>query len=362
MRRLKDAKDFIWSLLREKPDTFPPSSHQHLAADITDLSTIKGERGEKGNDGQSATITVRNTITAEPGTAAQASNVGTPLNAILDFIIPRGKDGTNGKDGKDGASIKGDRGEGATVRINSVTTLPAGQDATVLNVGTDTSALLNIGIPRGLDGTNGSNGTNGVNGKDGKDGKDGINGTNGVNGTAATIAIDSVVTLPAGSAAAAENVGTPQAAKLKIGIPRGTDGVNGTNGTNGTSGTNGKDGVSIKGDKGDPGIIYQNGTNAPSIAKIWTGKATTDANGDAAFTFPAGYFATVHAANPAVERVTTNIAQAPSCSLRTALTTSGVTVRVVESKTTGVLILNTMVEGLEPAPAGVTVYLTVYGS
>lgn len=41
----------------------------------------------------------------------------------------------------------------ASIRIGTVTTLPAGSEATVINSGTETDVVLNFGIPRGRDGT-----------------------------------------------------------------------------------------------------------------------------------------------------------------------------------------------------------------
>ena len=43
-------------------------------------------------------------------------------------------------------------GESATITVGTTTTLPAGSDATVENVGTSLDAVLNFGIPKGADG------------------------------------------------------------------------------------------------------------------------------------------------------------------------------------------------------------------
>lgn len=48
--------------------------------------------------------------------------------------------------------LKGDPGEAATIAVGTVTTLPAGSDATVTNVGTSEAAVFNFGIPKGADG------------------------------------------------------------------------------------------------------------------------------------------------------------------------------------------------------------------
>lgn len=50
---------------------------------------------------------------------------------------------------------KGDTGLAATIQIGTVTTLPAGSQATAENVGTDTDAIINLGIPQGAQGEKG---------------------------------------------------------------------------------------------------------------------------------------------------------------------------------------------------------------
>lgn len=62
----------------------------------------------------------------------------------------RGEDGTDGVNGSDGAD-----GKAATVKIGTVTTGEAGTQASVTNSGTDTDAVLDFVIPRGADGSGG---------------------------------------------------------------------------------------------------------------------------------------------------------------------------------------------------------------
>lgn len=50
----------------------------------------------------------------------------------------------------------GAAGQAATVTVGTTTTLPAGSAATVTNSGTSTNAILNFGIPKGQDGTGAS--------------------------------------------------------------------------------------------------------------------------------------------------------------------------------------------------------------
>ena len=52
-----------------------------------------GPVGPQGRTGDAATITIRDTITGEPGTPARVINYGNTHEAILDFIIPKGEQG-----------------------------------------------------------------------------------------------------------------------------------------------------------------------------------------------------------------------------------------------------------------------------
>lgn len=62
--------------------------------------------------------------------------------------------GDKGDKGDTGA--QGLPGQAATISIGTTTTLPAGSQATVTNSGTATNAIINFGIPRGADGTGGA--------------------------------------------------------------------------------------------------------------------------------------------------------------------------------------------------------------
>ena len=101
--------------------------------DLIRISELKGEQGE------SATITVGEVTTAESGTPASVINTGTEQEAILDFVIP-----------------KGEPGETATIAIGSVTTAEAGTSASVTNSGTEQEAVFDFVIPRGEQGAPGN--------------------------------------------------------------------------------------------------------------------------------------------------------------------------------------------------------------
>ena len=63
---------------------------------------IQGEQGERGVQGaqgpagNAATSTIGNVTTSAPGTAANVTNSGTSSAVVLDFVLPKGKDGADG--------------------------------------------------------------------------------------------------------------------------------------------------------------------------------------------------------------------------------------------------------------------------
>ena len=70
----------------------------------TGAAGVTGATGATGAAGASDTITIRSTITAEPGTPASVTDVGTGSDHILDFVIPRGNTGAEGAAGATGAT------------------------------------------------------------------------------------------------------------------------------------------------------------------------------------------------------------------------------------------------------------------
>ena len=100
----------------------------------------------RGKDGDAASIRVGRVTTGEATTPASVVNVGTESAAVLDFVIPRGRDGLDGE------------GIAATVEVGTVTTGAAGTSASVVNVGNEQRAVLNFVIPRGDPGESGSAG------------------------------------------------------------------------------------------------------------------------------------------------------------------------------------------------------------
>lgn len=107
-----------------------------------------GVPGRDGQDGQSATIEVASTSTLPAGSSATVTNVGTSSAARLAFGIPKGDKGDAGAAGADG--------DAATITIGQVETLQPNQSAYVVNVGTTSAAIFDIGIPKGDKGDSGS--------------------------------------------------------------------------------------------------------------------------------------------------------------------------------------------------------------
>jgi len=82
--------------------------------------------------GAAGQVAVGTTTTLSAGSPATVSNSGTTYNAVLNFGIPQG--------------IQGDA---ATIAIGTTTTTAPGTSATVTNSGTSSAAVFNFGIPKG---------------------------------------------------------------------------------------------------------------------------------------------------------------------------------------------------------------------
>ena len=258
-----------------------------------------GAAGVDGTDGQAATIQIGSVETVESSEDAAVENVGTENAAILNFSIPRGEQGIQGEqgyspvayvqqiqggarihiadsqtetdvdvmDGQDGAA-----GQAATITVGSTTTGAAGTNASVVNSGTSSAAILDFVIPRGADGQDGSDGSDGFSpiatvsqtasgatisitdsqGTTTANITNGVDGTDGTDGQAATITVGSTTTGAAGTNASVSNSGTSSAAILDFVIPRGADGdsnvpqiINGTGDAEGSTALKYPDGTLV---------------------------------------------------------------------------------------------------------------------
>ena len=120
------------------------------------------------------------TETVEPSENAKVENVGTNEDVILNFKIPRGKQGIDGKIGPQGIpgpkgekgdqgpqGIKGEKGEQgpSTIQIGNIETIEPTEQAEVINVGTPVDVVLDFKIPKGEKGDQGDMGPRGLPGE-----------------------------------------------------------------------------------------------------------------------------------------------------------------------------------------------------
>jgi hypothetical protein len=128
-------------------------------------------------DDLDTTVAIGTITTLPPGAPASVVNVGTLKDMVLNFGIPAG--------------IQGIQGEAASIAVGTVTTVNAGVPAAVANVGTPNEAVFDFAIPQG---------------------------------PAATIAVGTVTTLSPTAPVSVSNVGTSGAAIFDFGIPKGDPG------------------------------------------------------------------------------------------------------------------------------------------
>ena len=155
-------------------DTGKPSRGADGTPGATGAPGKDGAPGADGKDGITPTIGkngnwyLGSTDTGKPsrGAGGTPGATGAP-----------GKDGAPGADGKDGITpaigengnwylgntdtgkpSRGENGAVPDIQIGTVTTLPAGSDATASMGGTAENPLLNLGIPKGADGQGGGSG------------------------------------------------------------------------------------------------------------------------------------------------------------------------------------------------------------
>lgn len=103
---------------------------------------IQGEKGEKGDKGDTGELSIGTVTTGEAGSQASVVNVGTSTDAILDFVIPRGDQG-----------IQGPPNELA------IGTVEKGEDASATITGSYPDQKLNLVLPKGDKGDVGPAGT-----------------------------------------------------------------------------------------------------------------------------------------------------------------------------------------------------------
>lgn len=109
---------------------------------ITDedgTTTAQVYDGTDGANGENNTLTIG---TVSSGATPSATITGESPNQVLNLVLPKGDTGATGADGTD-----------PTITVGSVETLQPNQTAYVNNVGTATNAVFNFGIPQGIQGS-----------------------------------------------------------------------------------------------------------------------------------------------------------------------------------------------------------------
>ena len=197
---------------------------------------IPGPQGEKGDPGPS-TVQIGKVETIEPNEKAEIVNIGTSVDVVLDFKIPRGEQGIEGKIGPQGIpgpqgekgdigpqGIKGERGDPgpSTIQIGKVETIEPNEKAEIVNAGTPVDVVLNFKIPKGDKGDQGEIGPRGLPGEIGR---------------TEHIAIDETETLEPGEPAQVMDTFENWVHHLAFSIPKGDKGDRGPQGPAGPPGT-----------------------------------------------------------------------------------------------------------------------------
>jgi len=169
-------------------------------------------KGSTGNDGVAgaqgppfANAIIDSVTTLNPGDTAGASVSFDGTNVHFSFALPRGAEGVQGTPGANGIDglpgAPGSQGPPglpfAAAIVDSVTTLPPGNSASVTTSFDGNNVHFQFAIPSGFNGNNGSNGTDGAPGAPGTPGAPGevsnaqlstaINGTSSNTNAVATI-------------------------------------------------------------------------------------------------------------------------------------------------------------------------------
>ena len=212
----------------------------------------KGEKGDTGLQGERgipgpSSINVGITETVEPFEGAKVENVGTNEDVILNFKIPRGKQGIDGKIGPQGIpgpkgekgdmgpqGVKGEKGDQGpvTIQIGNIETIEPNKEAQVINVGTPVDVVLDFKIPKGEKGEQGEIGPRGLPGEIGR---------------TEHIAIDETETLEPGEPATVMDTFENWVHHLAFSIPKGEKGETGERGPQGPAGPPGTEFVSSYG-------------------------------------------------------------------------------------------------------------------
>ena len=212
----------------------------------------QGIQGPQGVKGDKPTVSIGSVVSTNDVASVTVADDGEG-NAVLSFGIPKGKEGREGR--------------AATVSVGKVTTLPAGESASVTNVGTATDASLEFSIPQGEKGDPGEIGPQGIQGEQGPQGIQGPKGDPGEQGIQGEKG-DPGEQGPQGIQGEKGEKGDqgPQGLKGETGEtgPQGEPGQQGEPGKQGPKGETGPQGPQgIQGPKGEPGPKGDTGEAGP---------------------------------------------------------------------------------------------------
>lgn len=126
----------------------------------------QGIKGDKGDPGPS-TIQIGNIETVDSKKEAEVINVGTPVDVVLNFKIPKGEKGDKGDEGARG--LPGEIGRTEHIAIDETETLEPGEPATVMDTFENWVHHLAFSIPKGEKGDVGEKGPQGPAGPPGKE-------------------------------------------------------------------------------------------------------------------------------------------------------------------------------------------------
>lgn len=154
-----------------------------------------------GPQGPSGTLEIGSVTTVSASTPASVTNVGTPSAAILNLVLPRGVDGIIGGPGPS--------------NVLEIGTVIEGISASATITGESPSQVLNLVLPQGPEGPEGPQGPPGP----------------------TTLAVGTTTTGAAGTNASVVNTGTATDAIFSFTIPRGATGATGATGPQGIPGS-----------------------------------------------------------------------------------------------------------------------------
>jgi len=220
---------------------------------------IKLVRGQKGDQGEAATVTIGEVTV---GDQPSVINVGTPTNAILDIVLPRGFKGERGTVGPQGPmglkGSKGDQGDPGKTPMVKVGEVDYSETGLVRVTGRyeersdgTPETLIDFHFPKAI-----MNGGAGIDGADGKN---------------ATIEIGTVTK---GDVVSVKNVGTSTNAVLNFVLPNGVKGDKGAKGDKGDQGEKGSTGAKGESGKSAYDIAVVNGFSGTEQAWLASLKGT----------------------------------------------------------------------------------------